>query len=190
MFDIGWSELVVIAVVALVAIGPKELPGVLRMVGQWLGKARKMASEFQGQFNEAMREAEMADLKQSFDEIKDAAGSLDGKSLLGLDSVEKDVKDALTIDEPLAEPTGAISLDPVVEPVESVEASEPLLLTPTDPEPPTPATFVEAEAHIAASEPLAVVKEFEPEPVAVIESAPVSELTAEADKADKGARAS
>ena len=44
MFDIGWSELVVIAVVALIAIGPKELPGVLRMVGQWMGKARKMAS--------------------------------------------------------------------------------------------------------------------------------------------------
>ena len=62
MFDIGWSELVVIAVVALIAIGPKELPGVLRMVGQWMGKARKMAAEFQGQFQEAMREAEMADL--------------------------------------------------------------------------------------------------------------------------------
>ena len=58
MFDIGGSELVVIAVVALIAIGPKELPGVLRMVGQWMGKARKMAAEFQGQFQEAMREAE------------------------------------------------------------------------------------------------------------------------------------
>ena len=56
MFDIGWSELVVIGVVALIAIGPKELPGVLRMVGQWVGKARRMAAEFQGQFNEAMRE--------------------------------------------------------------------------------------------------------------------------------------
>ena len=49
MFDIGWSEFVVIAVVALIAIGPKELPGVLRMIGQWMGKARKMAAEFQGQ---------------------------------------------------------------------------------------------------------------------------------------------
>src|ERR1700692_4415577 len=73
MFDIGWSEFVVIAVVALIAIGPKELPGVLRMVGQWMGKARKMASEFQGQFQEAMREAEMADLKKSFTEVKKAA---------------------------------------------------------------------------------------------------------------------
>ena len=73
MFDIGWSELVVIAVVALIAIGPKELPGVLRMVGQWMGKARKMAAEFQGQFQEAMREAEMADLMKQVDEVRDAA---------------------------------------------------------------------------------------------------------------------
>ena len=73
MFDIGWSEFVLIAVVALIAIGPKELPGVLRMVGQWMGKVRKMAAEFQGQFQEAMREAEMADLKKQVEEINDAA---------------------------------------------------------------------------------------------------------------------
>src|ERR1041384_2826401 len=68
MFDIGWSELVVIGVVALIAIGPKELPAVLRTVGQWMGKIRRMASEFQSQFQEAMREAEMADLKKQFDD--------------------------------------------------------------------------------------------------------------------------
>jgi sec-independent protein translocase protein TatB len=73
MFDIGWSELVVIGVVALIAIGPKELPGVLRTVGQYMGKIRRMASEFQGQFQEAMREAEMADIKKSVDEMTDAA---------------------------------------------------------------------------------------------------------------------
>jgi sec-independent protein translocase protein TatB len=73
MFDIGWSELVVIAVVALVVIGPKELPAVLRTFSQYLGKIRRMASEFQGQFQEAMREAEMADLKKSVDEMTDVA---------------------------------------------------------------------------------------------------------------------
>ena len=73
MFDIGWSELVVIGVVALIAIGPKELPGVLRTVGQYMGKVRRMASEFQSQFQEAMREAEMADIKKSVDEMTDAA---------------------------------------------------------------------------------------------------------------------
>ena len=68
MFDIGWSELVVIGMVALIVIGPKELPGVLRTLGQWMSKIRRMAREFQGQFQEAMREAEMADLKKQFDE--------------------------------------------------------------------------------------------------------------------------
>src|SRR6266436_4132091 len=97
MFDIGWSELVVIAVVALIAIGPKELPGVLRMVGQWMGKARKMAAEFQGQFQEAMREAEMADLKKTFDEVKEAATGFTGGNIMT--SLEKDVGNALRIDD-------------------------------------------------------------------------------------------
>lgn len=76
MFDIGWSELVVIGIVALIAIGPKELPGVLRAVGQWVGKIRRMASDFQGQFQEAMREAEVADLKKQFDEASNAASNI------------------------------------------------------------------------------------------------------------------
>jgi len=76
MFDIGWSELLVIGVVALIVIGPKELPGVLRTVGQWITKVRRMAAEFQGQFQEAMREAEMADLKKQVDEIADSTRDL------------------------------------------------------------------------------------------------------------------
>lgn len=75
MFDLSWTELLVIGVVALIAIGPKELPGVLRMVGQWMGKVRRMASEFQGQFNEAMREAEMADIKKQVDDLAGTAQS-------------------------------------------------------------------------------------------------------------------
>src|SRR3954467_5314747 len=131
MFDIGWSELVVIAVVALIAIGPKELPGVLRMVGQWMGKARKMAAEFQGQFQEAMREAEMADLKKTFDEVKEAATGFAGDNIMT--SLQKDVGDALKIDD----------LDP---PATSGEAPG----MPTTPELPTPATFAEAEADSVA----------------------------------------
>src|SRR5258708_26830093 len=95
MFDIGWSELVVIAVVALIAIGPKELPGVLRMVGQWMGKARKIASEFQGQFQEAMRDAEIADLKKNFHEVKEAATGIVGGNIMT--PLQKDVRDALQI---------------------------------------------------------------------------------------------
>src|SRR5947207_2110 len=71
MFDISWGKLVIIGVVALIFIGPKELPAVLRTVGQWMTKIRRMAAEFQGQFHEAMREAEMADLKKHVDDIAD-----------------------------------------------------------------------------------------------------------------------
>jgi sec-independent protein translocase protein TatB len=73
MFDIAWGEFVVIAVVALIVIGPKELPAVLRAIGQWTTKIRRMAAEFQGQFQEALREAEMADLKKEVDNLNDAA---------------------------------------------------------------------------------------------------------------------
>lgn len=76
MFDIGWSELVVIGIVALIAIGPKELPGVLRTVGHWMGKVRRMAAEFQGQFQEAMREAEVADLKKQVEDFNQQASNL------------------------------------------------------------------------------------------------------------------
>src|ERR1700761_4989233 len=133
MFDIGWSEFLVIAVVALIAIGPKELPGVLRMIGQWMGKARKMAAEFQGQFQEAMREAEMADLKKSFDEVKEAASGLTSGGLLT--SLQKDVWEGSRIadvDTP-AEP-------PPIRPTERPAA-------PTTPEVPTPETYVEATTH-------------------------------------------
>src|SRR5262249_60002673 len=146
MFDIGWSELVLIGVVALVAIGPKELPGVLRMVGQWMGKARKMAAEFQGQFQEAMREADMADLKKSFDEVKEAASGFTGNNLMT--SLQKDVSDALRVDaldKPAETPTAASEVAAVEPPA-----------TPTTPEAPTPATFVEAEAHSAVNERLAI----------------------------------
>src|SRR6266853_1943242 len=73
MFDIAWGEFVVIAVVALIVIGPKELPAVLRAIGQWTTKIRRMAAEFQGQFQEALREAEIADLKKEVDNLNDAA---------------------------------------------------------------------------------------------------------------------
>lgn len=103
MFDIGWSELVVIGVVALIAIGPKELPGVLRMAGQWITKIRRMASDFQGQFQEALREAEMEDLKKQVNEIGDTAHDLT-TSFDPLESVRNDIDSsfaATRIDDPM-----------------------------------------------------------------------------------------
>ena len=167
MFDIGWSELVVIAVVALIAIGPKELPGVLRMVGQWMGKARKMAAEFQGQFQEAMREAEMADLKKTFDEVKEAATGLTTNNVMT--SLQKDVGEALRIDD-IDKPaiskveTPAISNIETPAPDAQIASAIDAPVTPTTPEPPIPETFTEAEAHAAAMEPLAITREVQPQP--------------------------
>jgi sec-independent protein translocase protein TatB len=115
MFDIGWSELLVIAVVALIVIGPKELPTVLRTVGQWTSKIRRMAAEFQSQFQEAMREAEMADLKKHADDLNKAAQSLT-KPLDPADYLGK-------LDEPEQAPPTTASI-PVTK-VESAPLSEP-----------------------------------------------------------------
>lgn len=77
MFEIGWTELVVIAVVAVLVVGPKDLPRMLRTFGQLVGKARRMASDFQHQFNDALKEAErqaeMDDLRKQVEGLKTAA---------------------------------------------------------------------------------------------------------------------
>lgn len=75
MLDIGMSELVVIGVVALVVVGPKELPKLLRSTGQWVAKARRMASDFQGQLNEAIREADLDDVKKSVEDLRSLSPS-------------------------------------------------------------------------------------------------------------------
>ena len=102
MFDIGWSELVVIGVVALIAIGPKELPAVLRTVGQYMGKVRRMAAEFQGQFQEAMREAEMADLKKQADELTSSVSDIGNFDPLA--SAQKEIDSAFEDKTSVTEP--------------------------------------------------------------------------------------
>lgn len=139
MFDIGWSELVLIGVVALIVLGPKELPGVLRMVGQWVGKARKMASDFQGQFQEAMREAEMADVKKSFDDIKDAAHDFTGGNLLT--NAQQQVEEAIKLDTSRTE-TPQATPAPDVQPATATSAT---------PAPETPVTSPEAKSEAKAS---------------------------------------
>ena len=77
MFDLDISKMIIVGIVALAVIPPKDLPRVMRTVGQTIGKMRRMASEFQGQFMEAMREVEReADLdsvKKEFQAINDQA---------------------------------------------------------------------------------------------------------------------
>jgi sec-independent protein translocase protein TatB len=121
-----------------------------------------MAAEFQGQFQEAMREAEMADLKKSFDEVKEAATGFAGGNVMT--SLQKDVGDALRIDD-IDKPAVSASDAPVTSasdaPVTSVGDAPAI---PTTPEPPIPETFTAADAHAAAMEPLAITREVQPLP--------------------------
>src|SRR3546814_6166041 len=65
MLDIGWSEMAIIAVVALVVLGPKELPNALRTAAQWMRTARKLAREFQGGVDQIVREAELDEARKA-----------------------------------------------------------------------------------------------------------------------------
>ncbi|MCG8355976.1 MAG: Sec-independent protein translocase protein TatB [Kiloniellales bacterium] len=70
MLDIGWSELAVVAVLALIVIGPKDLPGVMRTMGQWMRKARGITREFQSSIDEMVREAELEDARKAVESTK------------------------------------------------------------------------------------------------------------------------
>ena len=153
MFDFSMGEIVVIGAVALIVIGPKELPGVLRTVGHWTTKVRRMASEFQGQFQEAMREAEMADLKKDMDTLTDTA-----KGFTSQFDDPLNLKEA-TKWEPKADPTKAeetkadanadVAAAQVIKPADAL--SETAAVTPdgyTVPEAPPPVT---SEPHVASA---------------------------------------
>jgi sec-independent protein translocase protein TatB len=124
MFDIGWGELVVIGIVALIVFGPKELPGVLRMLGQWMSKVRRMAADFQGQFQEAMREAEMAELKKQVDQIADT--TKDFTHYDPFETARKEIESAVE-DKPKTESSAAAPAEPASSEVEtSSPASAPV----------------------------------------------------------------
>lgn len=70
MFDLSWSHILIFLVVALVVVGPKDMPRLLRMVGQWLGKARNMANEFRKSFDEMARQSELDELRQEIENLR------------------------------------------------------------------------------------------------------------------------
>ncbi|TRB01019.1 MULTISPECIES: Sec-independent protein translocase protein TatB [Rhizobium/Agrobacterium group] len=70
MFDIGWSELLVIAVVLIVVVGPKDLPPMIRAFGKTMAGLRKMAGDFRTQFDEALKEADMDDVRQTISDVR------------------------------------------------------------------------------------------------------------------------
>jgi sec-independent protein translocase protein TatB len=114
MFDIGWGELLVIGVLALIVVGPKELPRMLRTVGRYTAQARRMASDFQRSMEDAAREADIGDMK----EMRDVASHLrDIRNLpsRSLDSFGRTVSAPVT--PPVATPApGATAAAPPASP--------------------------------------------------------------------------
>ena len=74
MFDVGWTELLVIGALALIVVGPRELPHLLRQVGRWVGQIKRMAREFQRSMEDAARETDLANMKELRDLRKDIGG--------------------------------------------------------------------------------------------------------------------
>ncbi len=97
MFDIGWTEMAVIALVVIIFIGPKELPGVLRTLGQWVSKARAMAREFQDGLEDMVRETGLDEAKR---EIESATGDIGGMIEKSIDP-GAELKGAFDPDHPL-----------------------------------------------------------------------------------------
>ncbi len=107
MFDIGWTELLLVATVAIIVVGPKDLPRMLRTFGQTVGKLRRMAGDFQSTFNDAVRDVEKqadidemrkaADEAGNFDPLRDIKKSLD--PLKNMDAeVKRDIEKPVTAD--------------------------------------------------------------------------------------------
>jgi sec-independent protein translocase protein TatB len=164
MFDISWTEFLLIGIVALVFIGPKELPAVMRTLGQYTRKIRGMAAEFQNQFQEAMREAEVTDLKKQVDDM-----AHDIKSYDPLKSAREDVEnigkdlDKDFAKKPLELMTGTEQNTPAPNPA-ATSAEAPSLEAPSVAE----SSVTEAGASdVAAAEPAPLpAPERKPEPAA------------------------
>jgi sec-independent protein translocase protein TatB len=104
MFDIGWTEITVILIIAIIVIGPKDLPRVMRTVGEWVGKAKAMTREFRGHVDDMVRDTELSELKNDIDSV----GSLDANTLLenSIDA-EGEIKNALDFSgDEFANPVG------------------------------------------------------------------------------------
>jgi len=162
MFGIDSSELLLIAIVALVVIGPKELPGLLRTWGRWMAQMRGMASEFRGHVDEMVRQSDLDEVKKQLT----ASSGLDLQSLdptreirshiqEGMAEGEKAIAEGKSVfDNPLAEPESApqIAAETLVEKPPETSAQTPAETAPAVPE--APAVVTAEAVPVPAEEPV------------------------------------
>jgi sec-independent protein translocase protein TatB len=127
MFDITSSKLLILAVVALIVVGPKDLPILLRTIGKYLGIVRRHAAEFRGQFDEAMREAELDGLKKEFDAVsREVRATID----VGARAIDEQIEASRVNVEA---PKVGLSAAPAYEPPAAESPDDKALPPPTEP---------------------------------------------------------
>src|SRR2546430_12634332 len=150
-FDIGWSELLVIGVVALVFIGPKDVPRALRVAGYWFRKARTLSREFQNSVDQMIREAELDEMREQlkkateFDINKEFQKTVDPTGELAESMKPPDIPDFFepASSRPASEPAviaGSADAAP------TGTAANPVLAAPRPGQPPLPVAVGEATA--------------------------------------------
>ncbi|WP_279359544.1 Sec-independent protein translocase protein TatB [Methylobacterium indicum] len=167
MFDMSWGEVMLIGGVALVVIGPKDLPRALRTVGQVTGRLKRMAGEFQSQFSEAMREAELDDVRREVEGINRSVASATATGFNPVQTIRNEIKgavdgtaatkpttQALPGSDPLAasaDPYAATIQDRAQDPA-PVDPAAPPAYPPPEPaaEKPTHEALAAATAHLKA----------------------------------------
>ena len=102
MFDMSWGEVLVIGAVALIVIGPKDLPKALRTVGNATAKLRRMAGEFQAQFNDAMREAELDEIRRQVEGANQQAASFSQTTFNPIQTARDELKSSIEAPVPAA----------------------------------------------------------------------------------------
>lgn len=138
MFDLAWSEIAVIGVVALIAIGPKDLPVAIKAVTDMLKKARRMASEFQGHVDEMVRDANLNEVKEGLRDIRNL--DIRGRILNAVDGDGSLQRSINTVSSPYTPTPSAVPLPGDPMPEFSVPAYEPHVIAAPEPAPaPAPA---------------------------------------------------
>ena len=124
MFDFGWSHLIILMVVALVVVGPKDLPKLMRTAGQWAGRARSMADQFRRSFEDMARQSELDELRAEVNRLKTETTSAADIGYSSLGIPDKPISES-PLDMSRAPPE-AFSTPPAPKP-EAVPAAAPLL---------------------------------------------------------------
>lgn len=155
MLDVGWSEMLVIAIVMIVVVGPKDLPQMLRTIGRMTTKMRGMANDFQKQFNEALKEAELDDVKKSVDSLRSLNPAAEiRKQLNPFEKAGADVRagiDNVMKPKPATTPTPAEAIAAAVTGAKTGEAQQNNPVVPGGPESMPPAPTFPAMTDASAS---------------------------------------